>query len=234
VSAPYVIVWDLDGTLGDFEPLQGRGDDGGPVTVRLRPGLAEALRTLREAGFLHALLTLATPRYAELALRGAELRPFFHCLDGLGQRGKGDAAGLGELLGVTESERPHRMVFVGDHPYHDAPQDSRVLFHLEPLALARPAGELARLLLHLRDLGGGSLRGGFDRLGRRGLLRRLWPFGGGDGRPVYRRAAGLGRLVLVRRDEEAPVIGFAERPQTPQAPEERTFVPAEVMAQLKG
>jgi hypothetical protein len=113
-------------------------------------------------------------------------------------------------LGLAEEEWPHRLLFVGDHPRFDAPRHPGVVFHLEPSALTRPAGELARLVLHLREAGGGSLRGGFDRL----AARRWWPWRRA-GRPLRREVPGLGPLLLVPRAEECPVIAFAEGPRAP-------------------
>ena len=228
MSGPHVIVWDLDGTLGEFSGLNGLGESVEPVSVRLRPGLEAALRQLSAAGFVHTLLTLATPLYAELALRGTGLRPLFTRVEGLGQRHKGDAAGVAQAMGMTEEERPHRLLFVGDHPWSDSPQDPRVVFHLEPLALIRPADELVRLVLHLRDLGAGSLRHGFDCLRSQSWRRWLWPWGEAAGRPVYRRVAGLGRVVLVQRPDEAPVIGFPDGVRRPAETEERCFVPGPI------
>jgi hypothetical protein len=236
LSDPYVIVWDLDLTLGDFSGLSRPGPVPGPVTVRTRPGLAEALRTLGEAGFTHTLLTLATPLYAEAVLRGTGLRQFFTRVEGLGQRFKGDAAGVGDTLGLSEDDRPHRMLFVGDHPLFDAPEDRRVLFHLEPLALSRPAAELTRLVLHLREAGGGSLRRGFDRLaGDMPWWKKLWPRRGASAGnlPLRRSLAGVGELLLLACPDRCPVIGFANLPAPGGAPAEHSFVPDEILAQVE-
>jgi hypothetical protein len=235
LNNPYVIVWDLDLTLGDFSALSQQPGGAAPITVRVRPGLAEALRTLSEAGFLHTVLTLATPLYAEIVLRAAGLRQFFTRVEGLTQRAKGDAEGIAAELGIAESARPHRMLFVGDHPLFDAPQDWRVLFHLEPHALTRPADELTRLVLHLRDSGGGSLREGFDRLvGQRRWWQRLWPVrrAAGD-KPLQRSLAGIGDLMLLACAERCHVIGFCKKPAPGETPAEHSFVPAEVMAQVE-
>jgi hypothetical protein len=237
LSDPYVIVWDLDLTLGDFSALSQQPGSPSPITVQVRPGIAEALRTLSEAGFLHTLLTLATPLYAEIVLRATGLRQFFVRVEGLAQRLKGDAAGIAAELGIGENDRPHRMLFVGDHPLFDAPQDLRVLFHLEPFALSRPAEELTRLVLHLRDSGRGSLRRGFDRLVRqRAWWKKLWPaqwFGAARDRPVPRSLPGVGDLLLLACAERWHVIGFRQAPEPGQAPAEHSFVPAEVMAQVE-
>jgi hypothetical protein len=235
VTDPYVIVWDLDLTLGDFSAMSGQSDDAAPVTVRVRPGIAEALHALSGAGFLHTVLTLATPLYAEIVLRGTGLRQFFVRVEGLTQRIKGDAAGIGDALGVRESERPHRMLFVGDHPLFDAPQDPRVLFHLEPFALSRPAADLTRLVLHLRDSGGGSLRQGFDRLVRqRRWWQRLWPLGdkGASDKPVHRSLPGIGDLLLLACEERCQVIGFEKAPEPAHPSAQHQFVPDEVAAQV--
>jgi hypothetical protein len=234
VADRHVIVWDLDNTLGDFSALTGQGESSQPVRVRLRPGLEAVLHELAGAGFEHTLLTLATPAYAEAVLRGTGLRRFFARVEGLGMRGKGDAAGLGAALGIPENQRPHRMVFVGDHPLFDEPQDPRVVFHLEPCALTRPAADLGRLVLHLRETGGGSLRQGFERVcGARTGWRALWPFGRDrEGVPVRRTVPGVGNLVMVRRVEGCPVIGFASLPEPAEAAGECEFVPAQQLAQL--
>src|SRR5262249_33593701 len=148
-------------TLGDFSALHERGESADPIRVHVRPGIAEALATLRRAGFTHTLLTLATPLYARVVLRATRLHGAFARVAGVGQGGMGDAAGIAEVLGVTEAQRPHRMLFVGDHPLFDEPRDPRVVFHLEPSGLVRPAEQLTRLVLHLRETGNGSLRDGF-------------------------------------------------------------------------
>lgn len=224
----YVIVWDLDGTLGDFSGLQNHGDSTEPVTLRVRPGLADALRALGEAGFVHTLLTLATPRYAEVALAGTGLRPFFTRVEGMGQRGKGDAEGIGNALGMSADDRPHRMVFIGDHPHYDEPRDRRVVFHLEFCALSRPAQELQNLILHLRDGGNGSIRGGFDRLLRQGpWWRRLWPWTLRPGTPLPRAVPDVGDVVLLDRADGCPVVGFGDPPRTGVTASEHRFVPAD-------
>lgn len=236
MSDPYVIVWDLDGTIGEFAALQQLGEAVNPINVQVRPGLAEALQTLSDAGFVHTVLTLAAPLYAEVVLRGSGLRPFFARVEGWGQRGKGDAAGLADVFGVAEDQRPQRMIFVGDHPVYDEPQDPRVLFHLEPCVLTRPAADLARLVLHLRDTGGGSLREGFDVLARqRPWWQRLWPPSVllPHGIPVRRLVPRVGQLLLMARANASPMIVFEKPPRPEAQPADHTFIPAEVAAQLR-
>jgi hypothetical protein len=234
VSDPHVIVWDLDNTLGDFSALHRHGDSTAPIRVCLRPGLADALTALSEAGFVHTLLTLATPLYAEVALRGTGLFGYFARVEGVGQRGKGDAAGVGDALGVPEEQRPHRMLFVGDHPLFDEPRDPRVVFHLEPLALTRPAEQLTRLVLHLRDVGDGSLRRGFDRLhGDTPWWRRLWPVVAGTAGLVRRTVPGAGPVALLRRADACPVVGFVTAPDPPAVAVAHDFVPAELTLRVR-
>lgn len=236
MSQPYVIVWDLDRTLGDFEALHRHGLSADPVRVPVRPQLAEALRTLNEEGFVHTLLTLAPPPSAELILRGTGLREFFVRVEGQGQRGKGDAEGLAEVFGLKRKERPRRMFFVGDQPVIDEPKDHGVVFHLEPCFLSRSAIELARLLLHLRDVGDGSLRQGFDLLAN---PIRWWqwviplsppmPYG----RPVRRTVPEVGQLLLMARKDGCPSILFENPPVPAVEPSEHTFVPAELLAHIE-
>jgi hypothetical protein len=201
---PYIIVWDLDRTLGEFSALEG-AEDGEPVTVRLRPGLDEALERLSAAGFAHVVLTLATPSYAELALQGTGLRARFVEVAGAGQRRKGDARGIAETHGLLEGEIPDRMIFVGDHPWNDAPTDHRVVFHIEPFALRRPAEPLAALILELLRRGEGSLRRGFD------ALVSAAPPGVLSG-TVRHDLPGVGQVLLAPRVDDCPVIIFAEEP----------------------
>src|SRR5262245_38530045 len=234
--SPYVIVWDLDNTLGDFMPLHAQGECASPITVKVRPGLADALAELSRAGFTHTLLTLATRLYAEMALRATGLRPFFARIDGFGQRGKGDAAGLGQVFGIRPDDLPHRMIFVGDHPIFDEPRDPRVVFHLEPYALTRPAGDLTKLILTLRESGRGSLRHGFDRWltdrvwwKRVRLLRSLFP----SSEPTRASPPGVGRVLLAERHRACPMIGFADVPPSSAAASEHVFVPAELALQVR-
>src|SRR5262245_15009586 len=91
----FIVVWDLDRTLGEFSALERvRPDDGANVTVWLRPGIHDALARLSGEGFSHVALTLATPTYAAMALRGTGLDVHFIEIAGAGQRRKGDALGI--------------------------------------------------------------------------------------------------------------------------------------------
>jgi hypothetical protein len=230
VGARHVIVWDLDGTLGDFEALEKSGGDE-PVRVKTRPGLAAALRSLHSAGFVHTLLTMATAKYAEIALRGTGLFELFDRVEGQGQRCKGDAAGIATAFGVPAEEVAHRMIFVGDRMMFDEPEHADVVFHLEPFALVRPAEQLERLVLRLRHAGRGSIREGFRAIGlgpRR--WQRLWrrvalPVGQASRRNVD----GLGSLVLLERHGECPVIGYERAPDPAGTADEHEFIPAQVL-----
>jgi hypothetical protein len=211
---PYLIVWDLDRTLGVFEGLERVNDTAVPVEVELRPGIGRALERLGDAGFAHTVLTLATPDYAELALRGSGLRGHFLEVGAQGQRQKGDAEGIARTFGIPEAERPARMLFVGDHVLFDVPQDPRILFHLEPHVLRRPAAELVELVLALREQGQGSLRAGFDQLAPRDL-------------------AGVGRLLLLPREHASPIVTFDDQGLAPvDAAERVSFVPDEIYPEL--
>jgi hypothetical protein len=204
MSSPrFIVVWDLDCTLGEFSALERRRSDREPVTVWLRPGIHDALARLSAEGFAHVVLTLATPRYAEMALRGTGLDVHFIEVACAGQRRKGDALGIAEAHGMPADEVHDRMIFVGDHPLHDAPSDPRVVFHIEPAALRRHAEPLAMLLLELRRRGEGSLRRGFDAL----AVDRA------AGGPVVRcNLPGIGPVLLAPRENDCPVIVFAEAP----------------------
>jgi hypothetical protein len=225
VPPDFVLVWDLDRTLGVFDALEEPRHPAEAVTVQLRPGIARVLERLSAEGFVHTVLTLASPRYAEIALRGAGLRQHFAEVAGAGQRPKGDVEGIAHLLGVPPEERPHRMLFVGDHPLLDAPRCPDVVFHVEVHALARPARALCDLVLALRDEGEGSLRRGFDRLSGRGAL-----LDGSNGRVQLRRVEhpGLDPLVLMTRKERCPVLCFAEDAAGPGAGDEVSFVPGAI------
>jgi hypothetical protein len=221
----YVLVWDLDRTLGRFDALD-RATHASTVTVMLRPGIASALEALSRAGFVHTVLTLATPIYAALALRGTGLRDHFDEVAGVGQRAKGDVAGIAERFGLAQHERGRRMLFIGDHPLFDAPTDPSVVFHLELRALSREAAKLTALVLALREEGSGSIRAGYDS-----LLERS------SGAPMRRVAHGqAGALILVPRDDECPVVVFDDSDST--APEPRgtdvTFAPGPIIAELPG
>lgn len=236
MSNSYVIVWDLDNTLGEFEQLNCRGDSAEAISVRLRPQLRGALESLQQAGFQHTLLTLSTPIYAEIVLRGCGLRDFFAQVEGYGQRGKGDAAGIATDLGISEADRPHRMLFVGDHPINDEPRDPRVVFHLECFALTRSAMDLARLTLYLRERGEGSLRTGFNRVGQpHHWLARLLPWRNSPplNRPVECDLPDLDSVLLLQRDNGAPVIGFAQPPEPAREADVVSFVPGDYVREAR-
>lgn len=218
-SPAYLIVWDLDRTLGVFDGLARMRDAATPVEVELRPGIGRALERLTAEGFAHTVLSLATLDYAELALRGAGLRRHFLEVAGPRQRAKGDAQGIGTSYGIPEAERPARMLFVGDQLQIDAPLDRRVLLHLEPHALRRPAARLVELVLGLLDRGRGSLAAGFmDLLGA----------GQPSGEIARRDLGRAGRLLLVPRDHQCPVVACEDEPAEALAAERVRFVPGEV------
>lgn len=235
MNQPYVIVWDLDDTLGQFGQLNKAGESTTAITVRIRPGIRQALDTLTQAGFAHTLLTLASPLYAEIALRGMKLRDCFLRVEGRGQRGKGDATGLGEALGMKPQELGHRMLFVGDNSYMDAPQDPNVVFHLEPYALMRPASDLTRLILHLREAGSGSLLHGFERIGLQHLptkpdpLPERLPRGG----IIRCTVAEVGNLLMCAPQDACPIVAFEKPPDIETTLIEMSFVPAEMKAQFQ-
>jgi hypothetical protein len=231
MSNPHVIVWDLDGTLGDFYALEKNCDGHFAVKVTTRPDLTTTLQALGRAGFVHCVLTMATSGYAEVSLRGTGLREYFASVEGQGQRRKGDVAGLARHFSIPAAEVAARILFVGDRMVFDEPDDPEVVFHLEPCALTRPAEQLERLVLHLREAGGsGSLRQGFRTVG---LGARKWyhlrrrsslPVG----KPSQRDVGGLGSLVLLERQGACPVIGYAKAPAPATTAEEHSFVPARV------
>ncbi len=224
----YVIVWDLDMTMGDFQPFYDAPESDSPVTVSLRPGIIAALKRLQGEGFIHVLLTLATPFAAEVILHAMGVRDLFSAVYGRGQRPKGDAVGIGELYNIGQRQRPHRMIFIGDHPLYDPPQDDRIVFHLEPYALQRPANHFVELLLYLRRQGRGSIGGGFDRAltGRTGLWARpTTDVVAPTGEPVRREVPGLGPVLMLKGPDSCPVIAFEEPPDEEFVSDECVFVP---------
>lgn len=220
----YLIVWDLDRTLGVFDGLERLRTLTDRIEVSLRAGIGDALDRLSEEGFSHTVLTLATPDYAELALRGTGLRHHFLEVACQGQRAKGDAEGIARTLGMELEALPARMLFVGDHVLFDAPQDSRVVFHLEPYALRRPAARLVELVLELREAGEGSLRAGFEAMaGPEARLEEI----------VRAATCRAGNALLLPRAEACPVIAFDEDDSAePERGDPVSFVPADVFPTL--
>lgn len=229
-TSPYLLVWDLDGTLGDFYALERHLQPQESISVQVRPGLGEALTLLSTAGFVHTVLTTASWSYAELALRGIGLRDRFAHVEGRGQRNKGDVAGLAQHFGIPTQEIPERILFIGDRVAFDEPDDPRVVLHFEPWAMTRPASQLAELVLQLRRLGQGSLRAGFDRLAER---RSWWPWKRRvvppEGMPVLRPLKPLGEVALLYRQQACPIIGFPTAPNPAVAAEEVVFSPDAVV-----
>jgi len=193
-----------------------------PVTVKLRPNIHETLDRLADEGFAHTVLTLASHTYAEVILRATGLRQHFLEVCGVGERAKGDAEGIARKFGIPVEECHQRMLFVGDHPLFDVPQDRRVVFHFEPHPLRRSAEAVADLALTLRARGQGSLRAGFDELARPER---------GPGGIAHISIDGLGPLVLARRDDGCPIVAFDDEHRTAAREDEGTavtFVPAEI------
>ena len=219
----FVLVWDLDDTLGNFHVLTAMHRWGERATVHLRPGIGATLERLSAAGFVHTVLTLASPAYAEIALRGTGLRHHFAEVACAGQRRKGDVEGIAGLFGIAPEDCPHRMLFVGDHPLYDPPRAPGVVFHLEVRALERHAGAVHDLVLALREQGGGSLRGGFDALSGRGLVETTEP--GAELRRVEH--PGLDPLLLLTREHGCPVVVFGDDAAGTTGGEPVSFVPAE-------
>ena len=227
----HLLVWDLDGTLGDFSALQNCTDLRQSIEVRLRPGIRACLDTLGAAGFSHTLLTLGQTQYAETVLRGCGLRDAFACVEGHDRRAKADADGLAKLFAISNEQRPHRMLFIGDHPIWDAAEDPRIVFHFEPYGLTRSAQTLAALIFHLRKKGKGSLCLGFDQvLGGRWGWRRLPLLGGknSSAQVQQRTIPGIGSLQLAQRPQAGPIIAFAAPSEPPIESEQVCFIPADM------
>lgn len=222
-----ILVWDLDLTLGEFDSLSRLHDVDREVTVRLRPGIGDALGRLADAGFVHVVLTAASPPYAELALRATGLRDRFAEVSGRGQRFKGDVLGIASAHGVPQERVGDRVLFVGDQPLIDAPTHKGTVFHFEPRALSRSAGEFEALVHRLLDQGDGSLYRGFESL----LMGAdAHPIGG---EPAWRvRADGLPDLLLAHTDEGVPVSVFEHPPAEPREAEMVRFIPAEFLSEL--
>lgn len=221
-APPFLIVWDLDHTIGVFDSIEHLASSHDPVTVQLRPGIDECLTQLADEGFSHTVLTLASHMYAEVVLRGTGLRGHFLEVAGIGERAKGDVEGIARTFGIPLDQCHERMLFVGDHPIFDVPRDPRVVFHFEPRPLRRSAAVVAELALALRARGSGSLRAGFDELAcgvnTQAGIQRV-------------DVQGLGPLVLAQRDDGGPIVAFDDgNPSTePQdAGTAVTFVPAVV------
>jgi len=219
-----VIVWDLDGTLGDFEAAYRDPFATTAVTVRVRPGIDGVLARLSATGVTHTVLTLATAPAAELVLRGTGLRRHFARVEGRGVRGKGDVAGLAWGLGVAASEVGDRFLFVGDNPRLDVPQDAQVVFHFEPHGATRPGADVEALVRTLLEEGEGSFGRGFERLRLAGAQAGLVEAGG----PAVRCALGdAGTLLLASGAGVCPICAF-EVPSPKASIEAVSFVPAEV------
>lgn len=234
MSFRYLIVWDLDGTLGEFSALENRILSNEPIRITTRPGLQQSLKSLTEAGFGHTVLTMATKTYADLALSGSQLIDHFQRVEGIGQRNKGDVEGIAKAFDIPMSEAPDRMIFVGDRMIFDEPRHRDVLFHLEPAALAQPADRLEKLLLHLRETGSGSLRQGFRKLslGEPRWYHRWFKQKVTVDKPIRRQIDELGSIVLIERSDACPVVGFEHPVTTPVTTQEHSIVPALVQSGL--
>ncbi|MBK7995319.1 MAG: HAD family hydrolase [Blastocatellia bacterium] len=105
-------MWDLDGTIGNFEKLEKYREN--LPTVEARPEIAPALEILSKIGFIHTVLTMATSTYAEIALKATGLRHFFAKVEGQGQRLKGDVIGIANDFGINPKNYAHKIMFIGD------------------------------------------------------------------------------------------------------------------------
>ena len=231
-APPYIVVWDLDDTLGNFEALSGKSDASDKVTVYLRPGIEGALCELMRNDFKHVLLTLATRTYAELALRGTGLRDAFSCVEGSGERTKGDVQGIAKSFNLPTEEQPHRMIFVGNHPIFDRPQDSRIVFHFEPHALTRSANELVNLLICLRETGNGSIRQGFNKLryrSNRWYLRLMMKVKPNDQDLTRRKLPTGEEVLLVEHPDGEATVAFSESPDRIESSSAHEFVPSKIL-----
>jgi len=221
-----VIVWDLDGTLGVFDQLAlwNRSPAQSLLMIQARPDLEAALNELTSLGFIHRVLTMATSRYAEMALATLQLRHHFIAVEGYGQRGKGDVVGIAEEMEIPAQRWGASMLFIGDHPMMDPPRDPRVLFHYEPWAIERSALAVVAMVRELLDRGDGDLARGFTRWHEATARRSWWDRlrfrrrSSNHFEPTERELADHGWMVLVNRKEECPVIAFRERPIIPANP----------------
>ncbi|MBL8194185.1 MAG: HAD family hydrolase [Blastocatellia bacterium] len=215
MKEPYLLVWDLDGTIGNFEKLEKYREN--LPTVEARPEIAPALEILSKIGFIHTVLTMATSTYAEIALKATGLRHFFAKVEGQGQRLKGDVIGIANDFGINPKNYAHKIMFIGDRMLFDEPRHSEVIFHLERFALTRPASQLQILVETLLKQGNGSLREGFLSIGRGSKkwyqFAKLPPIEVGV--PIQRKLPKLDPLLLLERVQECPVITFENPPNPP-------------------
>lgn len=229
-----ILVWDLDKTLGFFEPLYKHWTPDLPVTIQFRPGIIETLRRLKEQGFTHRLLTLASPRAAHLILEAAGLSDLFFAIEGIGDRGKGDVEGIGAEHGLKKDQWPHQLLFIGDHPFNDCPRDLRVVFHLEINALERPAKQLEGLINELMNRGSGSFSRGYRAIAADCSWWRFWNWPVFQGnQPMLRTVAGIDPLALMTGPKINPIIAFEKEPIEPAAPDLLTFIPSRIQIPKK-
>ncbi len=197
MSAPHLICWDMDETLGWFRPvadvlvnelsrsrlrraIETFFGATTPPPIQVREGIADVLRQLRERGFRQVVTTGGFREYAERSLSDAGLAGHFDGVfardaiwDGWGKRYQP----VLDRFGAT----PDRTVIIGDDWKKDRGVDHpAILLVCQPEGWRKPASLLTPLLEGLAE--SGSFAAGFERLvatstpdafGRRGRVRNV-------------------------------------------------------------
>ncbi len=159
----------MDWTLGYFEPLFYRDSEDLPpinLPLSLRPGIKESLAQLSDAGFHHAVTTVADKDKAEIALNGTGLLKYFEAIFGYETNkwifGK-TYSPVADYFGIQYSDAPRLMVVTGDSK-SDIPLDLRVVFIEHRKGAYCDATLIEDMLEILGKKGEGNFLRGFEEL----------------------------------------------------------------------
>ena len=192
IEAPkHLVCWDLDNTLGHFDPfsneMQGRTRWKDDPDAYLTYGIEDVLAEFSEAnGYIAVVTTSARHDYAEYALERAGIRRHFanvYARDVMAPDYEATHQYVGKQYEdvaweqIPYDEYPDRMVVIGDM-YEDNPIDMRDLVHIYSPGYVFDAIVIREALVALLEAGEGSFKKGFDALERSGtkeIMRSTTP-----------------------------------------------------------
>src|SRR5512143_966874 len=152
-AKPRYICWDLDKTLGRFDPTDASGQSAKRGLTR---GISTLLGDLQASGCRHVVTTAAELAYAENSLTEFGIRG---CFDAVFDRSVICDARFNKhylpvagRLGLSTEEAVDRMIVIGNS-MKDAPADSDIVFLYHPSAVDFDASPIRRTLDYLGSFG---------------------------------------------------------------------------------
>lgn len=160
--------WDLDETLGFFEPVMytffGENKPDHVPDISLRPGILELLSSIKLKNYQNFITTAAGSGYAKEALKQTNIRHFFEEVfyNSIGHAKR--YTPVIEYLGIDVNQARESLIVIGDKATDiPADVDGLVFIHQEE-GYRFHADAIESLISELLSRGDGKFNTGFERI----------------------------------------------------------------------